>query len=672
VTSAADVTASRRGQPDRAEPTGSSASGPASRLAFRLFVASVIVAAVPVVVATVRAIGRHWIPIGDDGNFAIRSFDVFGHNIPLLGTWSSSSLSYGTNLNNPGPLLFDVLAVPVRLFGGNVGLPVGVALVNIAALIGIAVFAYRRGGPLVGTLAMTVGTALCWAMGSELLYDPWQPHSLVLPFLFFVVLVWSFACGDLLALPVGVFVGSLVLETHLTYTVLVPVLSVFGLIGFLVELRRDRRRDPDRWPGLRRRTLRVSALAAVVLLAAWTQTLIEQVTRSGNLTRLVRSARNAHVHPVGYGLGARLAASVLALPPWWFRPSVQHTFYVNWQPPSLGVAMASLVALVAALTWCGWDARRRHDRVAALAVVTAAVASIAAVITVAQSPITVFGVYTPHTLRSLWPLAAFVFFAIAMSVARRLAILRVPTDALVGAFLVLAVVLGAINLPYANLGDGPNSQQWAIPAQRQLEQHFTSLEGHGPLLIDDLFRTFADPHGSAVLAELQQRGVSFVAQDAALVAQIGPGRRFDGTNAKLALLLRTGDAALTTPSGSRRVGLGEGLSPASRRQLLALHAQLATYLHQHGVKLNHHGTTDLARRELPSVRALGSDLGPGLDPEPLFTSRDLVTMARHQDLVLDNTWAHRLQQYAGLQRQWDRATVALFLAPVDTVAKHQS
>ena len=646
----------------------------ASPLAFRLFVASVVVAAVPTIVATVRALHRGWLPIGDDGFFAVRSFDVFGHHIPLLGTWSSSSLSFHTNLNNPGPLLFDMLAVPVRVLGGDAGLPVGVALVNIAALIGIAVFAYRRGGALVGTIAVTVTAALCWAMGSELLYDPWQPHSLLLPFLFFAVLVWSLACGDFWALPFVAFVGSLVLQTHLTYAVLVPVFIVFGLLMVGLGLRRERRRDPDRWPTVRRHSLVMSAVAGVVIVAAWTQTLIQQFTAtgSGNLTRLVRTARNSQVPSVGYRLGARLAASVLSLPPWWFRPSVQHTFYLDWHPPSLTLAIGSLVVLAAVLGACGWDARRRHDRVSGLAVGTAGLALIGGLVTAAQSPITVFGVYTPHGFRFLWPLGAFVFFAILVSVARNVADRGVSTDALVGAFLVLAVVLGAINLPYANLGDGPNSQQWAIPGQRQLQQHLTGLTGHGALLVDDLFRTFADPHGPAVLAELQQEGVPFVARDATLVAQLGPSRRFNGHNATLALLLRTGDAALNTPPGSHRVGLGQGLSSGARRELLDLHAELATYLRQHGVPLNTRGTTELQGGQLASLKRLASHLGPGVDPGPLFTSRDLVTMIQHHDLLLDRAWSHRFQRYADLQHQWDRATVALFLAPIETAPKSKS
>ena len=33
----------------------------------------------------------------------------------MLGTWTSASLSVGKDINNPGPLLYDLLAVPVRI-----------------------------------------------------------------------------------------------------------------------------------------------------------------------------------------------------------------------------------------------------------------------------------------------------------------------------------------------------------------------------------------------------------------------------------------------------------------------------------------------------------------------------------------------------------------------------
>ena len=53
-----------------------------------------------------------------------------------------------------------------------------------------------------------------------------------------------------------------------------------------------------------------------------------------------------------------------------------------------------------------------------------------------------------------------------------------------------------------------------------------------PLLIDDPFKIFANPYAAAVLAELQDRNIPFVAKDETLVRQLGPGRRYDGRNAE--------------------------------------------------------------------------------------------------------------------------------------------
>ncbi|MEJ7583523.1 MAG: hypothetical protein WKF43_05400 [Acidimicrobiales bacterium] len=149
--------------------------------ATRLFLPSVVAALVPLVVATVRALDRGWLPVGDNAYFAIRAADVFSDDPPLLGTWTSNSLASGIDANNPGPLYFDALAIPARLLPGGPGLAIGVAVLNGLAVVAIAVMARRRAGPLVGMLATAVTAALCWAMGSELLFDPWQPHAMLLP-----------------------------------------------------------------------------------------------------------------------------------------------------------------------------------------------------------------------------------------------------------------------------------------------------------------------------------------------------------------------------------------------------------------------------------------------------------------------------------------------------------
>ena len=73
-------------------------------------IASVAIAAVPVVVATVRTLRHGWMAIGDNGLILLRAQDVGTANHPLLGTWTSASQAAGQTISNPGPLWFDVLA----------------------------------------------------------------------------------------------------------------------------------------------------------------------------------------------------------------------------------------------------------------------------------------------------------------------------------------------------------------------------------------------------------------------------------------------------------------------------------------------------------------------------------------------------------------------------------
>ena len=653
------------------DAAGATARGPsplpATRLTTRLFFASVVVALVPVAVATTRAIRNGWIPTEDNGLWAIRSRDLFSlTHLPLIGSWSSVSLSVKTLVNHPGPLYFDVLAVPARLFEPGAGVAFGVALVNALCIVGIAVFAYRRGGALPGTIAMAATAALCWAMGSELLFEPWGPHAVLLPFLFFLVLVWSMTCGDLLALPFAVGVGSLVVQTHLSYIILVPLLGAWGIFGLAVALRGERGHAPDAWAARRRRALVYTAVAGAVLAVCWIQPLIEQFTSDGrgNITRLLDSARSP-TETIGFGFGTRVVATVVSLPPWWFRPSMNDTFISGWVAPSLAIAILSLGILAAVLAWCAWNARRRRDRVSTWALATAAVALAIGLVTAGRGPVTAFGKVTPHTFRWLWPLGAFVFFAVAASLGRQFA-RRAATStysvALVGVFTLATVAVAALNLPFADEGRGPNSFEYAIPAARDLASHMGSLEGQGPLLVDDLFHgAFADPYGGAAAAELQLRGIPFVTGDAALERHLGPARHFNGRNAKAALLLRTGEATLEAPPGSRQVARGEGLSAADQRELSRLKTQIAQYLVQGRLRLDRRGQAALERGTLPNLAEVQASGG---DPRVLFTSRELDVMVRGHFLVLDDVWSKRFERYADLQHEWDQQTVALFVAPV--------
>jgi hypothetical protein len=555
-----------------------------------------------------------------------------------------------------------VLALPAKLGGGN-GLAIGAALINAAALFGIAIIGYRRGGAVVGAVAVTLGAVLAWSMGSEVLFEPWQPHVLLLPFLCFLMLVWTIACGDLAALPWAAGVGSFVVQTHLSYAILVPLLGLWAIVGATLVLLRARRADPSSWPALRGRAIRSGMIAIVVFVVCWLQPLIEQFTSDGdgNLTRLAEHARDSKVGTVGVGFGTRAVASVVSLPPWWIRPSFENTFspQEGWQPPSLLLAVGSLLVLGVLLALCWWGARRRHDRDGSLIIVTAVVALACGLISAWRTPTTVFGT-EPHVFRWLWPIGAFFAVGIAVTIVRRFARASIG---ITGACALVAVVFGIVNLPTSSQGTGPNSQQYAIPTVRELDKKMGALAKDGPLLIDDPFSVFANPYAAAVLAELQERGIPFVARDPVLVRQLGPGRRYDGHNARNELLLRTGDKAFTRPPGSTSAVRGSGLSRDEQRELSRLQRQIRGYIAAGHLRLNVAGRAALARGELPVLQQVLQS-GGGADAQAVLDSRELVTVVDRNQALLREAWLDRFERYATLQKRFDIETVALFVRPL--------
>ncbi|HEX6568302.1 MAG TPA: hypothetical protein VF015_04025, partial [Acidimicrobiales bacterium] len=245
----------------------------------RLLAAALVAVNLPIVVATVRALARGWQPVGDNGILLVRARDVGTSHNPLLGSWTSASLVLDNHVNNPGPLYFDAVAPAVRLLGPWVGLAVGVMLVNMAAS-SLAVVAARRLTGAESMVAVAVAVVgLQWALGSALLFDMWQPNALVLPFFAFLVVVAVLATGDLAMAPWVVGLGSLIVQTHMSHTVLVAVLTVVG--AALCVWARRRSGPTTAW----RRPL---AWAGAVAVLAWVQPLVEQFTSpgEGNLSRI--------------------------------------------------------------------------------------------------------------------------------------------------------------------------------------------------------------------------------------------------------------------------------------------------------------------------------------------------------------------------------------------------
>ncbi len=635
---------------------------------------AVLAATLPILVATIRALHNHWLAVGDNALFELRARDVFSHHFPLLGTWTSASQEAGLQLNNPGPLFFDLLAIPTKLFN-DAGLACAVAAINIASIVGIALVAFRRGGVVPATAATFMAGGLSWTMGSELLFDPWQPHSMLIPFLFFLVLAWSLTCGDIWMLPFAVGVASLVLETHLSYAVLVPIISVWA-IGALAWTYWERRRDdPDGWPAVRHGLRRPIIVSAVVGLVAWAPAIVEQLQhgRDGNLALLVRSIGAAKAK-VGFSLGTRVVASVLSSPPLWFRPSFGQSFLpdantaavagvpaASVDVPSAARAVASLAVLLVLLVLCVWWAKRNKDRPTAMAAATAIVLVIGSLFTAGTLPESSFGI-APHHFRWLWPVGLFITFALVLTVARWVASTWVGVRAVAVALTAATAVLGVLNLPYYNQNAGPSADAASIPAVHDILSQLGALDGKHKLLLDVHNLRFAEPWDVAITNGLDRRGHEVVVDDPGMIRQFGPARAFDG-HADGTIVIEEGDNAVAAQPGMTRVALHKDLDDSETAERASLQQQIGDMLASGGLHLTANGERAVAQGKIAALEPPAAGGQP--DPRGLLVGDQIREMLANDWIQLDPTWKQRFERYADLQHRWNFQTVAIFLAPVN-------
>ena len=634
--------------------------------------ALVAVAAIPVVVATVRALLHHWLPVGDNGLVAVRAEDVFGSATPLIGQAASVSIGAPRPLNHPGPILFDLLAVPIALLGRVAGTAIGVALLNIGSLATVAWVGWRRGGLRRSALASLVGATLAWSMGSALLYDPWQPHVLILPFLAFLFLVWGAAEGDLILTVPAVAFGSVLLQTHLTYGYLVPLLLVLTTAAGLLRRRWDR--APKGGPAWR-----PLSLAAGLGVLLWIPPVIEQVTtRRGNLGRILDLVRAGPDAIVGWRGAARITSAVLVRPPFWFRDSFADTYRPKGQPvganalsiattgvPAFRWAVVALgVLLLVLVVLAVWAWRRRRT-----AVVTGVAVSLAAtgigLYTTSRVGTDIVGI-APHQFRFLWPIAAFTTFVLIDGVLEMVA-RRAPRRILaVQTIAVLVAVVCIANIPAAAATGGPQLDTWSMPVLRDLDRQLGRLRSYAPLLVEWTDIRFQEPISGGIMAELRSRDIPFVSASPYEVRHLGPERRYDGHNARAKIFYRSGSVALQRRLGPfRRIAFHDGLDAAERARLAVRIGQIEEYLASTGLADSPRlqaavgsGFFTALRGPFDTPQARETALGSG--QLPIAVDRGL--------LDLPARWAARFADYAQLQERSDRDTIGVYVGPVDAAA----
>lgn len=639
----------------------------------RVALALVVIACLPIVVATVRALLHHWTPVGDDGLLALRAQDVFSRHTPLLGTASSASFAATKPLSNAGPLYFDLLSVPVWALGSAVGTAIGVAIVNIGAVATIGWAAWRRAGVLGTALGMLVAATLAWSMGSELLFDVWQPHSLLLPFLAFLFFVWSLAAADFVVAPVAVFVGSLLMQTHLTYGFLTPALLVVGLVVGWVRSRRTRAGGDDEEG---RATFWIVSAIGVGLLA-WTQPVIEQLTTSdGNMSRLIRQIQHPPKALVGARGALRITATAFARSPFWLRDSFGDTFRPPGAPygttsatldgahvVSITFAIVALAAIVLLLFGAGVAARRRADTTVVSAVVVAGAALAVGWYTASKVSTDVVGI-APHQFRFLWPLGAFLAFVGLLAVCRVTRLRRYRLTVL-GVVVLGVVIMSAWNLPTYAATTGPQLDESLIPVERAIDRQMGAAGRSQPVLLEWSRLTFGEPFSGGLMAELRRRGIEVVTTDAYLARQLGPTRLSKSHDARVKIFYRLGDAARSPRLGPfDRVAYHDGLDAGQREDMAKLRRALGGFLVSHGLRRT-------AKLQNGIDIGLWTALRGPFTPEAVgaaFDTRALAGAMEAGALDVPAAWRGRFAEYARLQTRSDRRTIGVYVGPVSAPA----
>ena len=503
---------------------------------------------VPFVTAAVRALATDWFPIGDSALLYLRSMDVGTRHHPLLGSWSSASLSLGRNINNPGPIYDDLVAPFARLLPVGPGNVVGVSVVNLASITLAALAARRIGGPRHEAWTLVTAAALAWTLGSEVLFDMFQAHALLFPFLCALVLLTGAMTGHRWCWPWLVLVWSVILQTHVSYAYIAVALVGTAVVAAVVwaprplgTWLRGLGRAPATW------------WSVGVAAAVWIQPVIEQLTGEGegNLSRLAASAGGTDVS-VGLPNAFRMVSAVFALPPWWTRWGFAHTIEpaglvdtadggrrvdIPWLPNPVLATVAFLVLLVLLVVAARWA--RAHGRRVLLATDVVAIAGlVGAVLALSRLTVGEVGLAAHHTrwmfVLALWCHAALGATALAALLAspRARSAAFVPTWSRVGALgAAVAVALGVANLPAYTLRQGPLADTRVMPALRRVFDdldRLDELDDVTPIRYETDNLVVYEPYSSAVMAQLVERGIEFRVRDEGMVRQLGPERRASG------------------------------------------------------------------------------------------------------------------------------------------------
>jgi hypothetical protein len=495
----------------------------------------------PIVTAVIRSLRTGWFPIGDNALLFLRTRDVWTEHHPLLGSWTSASLSLGENVNNPGSLYDWLIAPWAHLMSPGPAAAIGVATINIACVIGISVVARRVGGWGFERVMLVVTAVLAWSMGSEMLIDIWQANALILPFVLFLLMMLGLSAGDGALLPWALGVGTLLVQTHVSYAYIFVFLIMGTAAAWLLY---NRANDIDPLAALKQGFRSRTTLASVGVLAVlWAQPIIEQlfVEGKGNLARLISNSGGGELS-LGPSDAVRIVSAVGVLPPWWGRSGYANTVPVTPLAngellipglPALPLAALMVIALLSATAGLTMLSRRAGLHRQAAAGTLMLVAVLGTLVSLSILTIGQVGL-SPHHVRWIWPMLAVVHGVLAWLAVTNIHARKPEISWSWATPLTAGLVLaaGLANLPFHAQRSGPVAAYDRMPVMRVvrpgLDQFALDVADRAPVLFDVSNLVVFEPYSATMMMWLQERDVEFRVTDEVLARQLGPSRVASG------------------------------------------------------------------------------------------------------------------------------------------------
>lgn len=458
------------------------------------WVVGLVVLPLVVSAAVVIIEGTDYRPISDYALTELQIRDIPRYAV-LNGLYSRD------DWRHPGPMLFYLLAPFYwAVNGASIGMNLGALGINAAAIGGIAVFCWRRGGTPMLMCALLGCALVMRTMGADFLYDPWNNYVVTLPYGLMLIATWALICGDRLALPVAVITASFLAQTHVGYVLLAAPLLVLGAVWLVVPVLR-RRENRARRPAV----LRTVALSAAIGLVLWLPPIIDALTNNpSNVSRLSGYFRTSDEAKHSLGEGWRIVVGQYTWPPEWL--TYKRTLVVGYGESSFMVDSAIpwlLIPVVIAAVYL-WRHRREDAPGARYLVVVLGVASLLGVLAIMQT----LGAALDYRLRWTWmpPLVAFVIAAWSLW---QLAVRRWPNverRILVPGAIALIVVVSSVNVVTAATVPSPwdaDSKVMAHIAPEVLKQ--INPDGNQVVLTDSL--SDAAWYTRGLVLQLERAGV---------------------------------------------------------------------------------------------------------------------------------------------------------------------